>query len=151
MALHWNIGDVKDHETLCLEDHEDGDGSKKLTDATYSLVWATIPVGLGAITEKNWREFWVRLRFVEHLGNAYRFRFVDDGEGGKRRQDIYFTPEEVHAHIGLRTNASPMSKTAFLKNRWDWLEREMGHAIRQFEREVLKLDEEDEFVAEGEI
>lgn len=75
------------------------------------LIWATMPVGIQEITEKNYREFYARLHIIGKLDDtSYQ----------------HITREEVQRWIGLSTNASLMTRAQFLKtigNRMDRLAR----------------------------
>jgi hypothetical protein len=90
MALHWNLSKIADYEKVCL--NADGSVSAK----TETIIWATMTVQLGKITESNYQEFFVRLDF----GNRLRSWGYD------------LTEEDIKAHIGLTTNVidEPWSK-----------------------------------------
>ena len=45
MALNWNIENIKDNKSVCWM--EDG----KMNPVTNALIWSTISVGLGSITD----------------------------------------------------------------------------------------------------
>jgi hypothetical protein len=51
MSLNWNIEKI--HERLIV------DG--KMDSVTEALIWATMAVDIGDITEKNWKEFYFRV------------------------------------------------------------------------------------------
>jgi hypothetical protein len=128
MSLNWNIGKVKDYTNTCyerlpLEGNEDRlkDGGfmgpywyvskddpntiERLTVTTQTLIFATMAVGLGTISEKNAEEFHRRLAWVER-GGAFR----RSAEG-----DVPFTLDEVRAHVGMTTNVSDETKTKWNK------------------------------------
>lgn len=90
MALNWNLGKIKDWEKVCLN----ADGS--VSARTETIIWATMTVQLGQITEKNWQEFFVRLDFGNRL----------------RSWGYTLTEEDIKDHIGLTTNVidEPWSK-----------------------------------------
>lgn len=141
MSLNWNIGRVRDYATVCYDrrtfstpeeakafvraeasfmgphwglDADDATGAsvKRLSVTTNMLIWASMLVGLPTITEKNAEKWHKRLATVEARNGAYRTR---DGE------DLFFTLEEVKAHVGLSTNVSTETDTAFRAKvaRWD--------------------------------
>jgi hypothetical protein len=70
---------------------------------TNSLIWATMSVGIGEITEKNWKEFFVRLKAVEGVYGPLLY----NGETNKS----LLTEKEVFNHIGLSTNVFPKVPT----------------------------------------
>ena len=101
MALNWNLSDIKDSKDMCWVQGEDGDKDDKnyyLHPVTNSLIWATLIIGMGSITEKNHKEF--HLRSLD-LQKADGYQPLT--ENGEPRT---FTYEEVKAHIGLKTNVT---------------------------------------------
>ena len=112
MPLNWNITKVVDHENLCWV--KDGDGHR-VHPVTECLVFGTMGVGLGEITEANCDEFARRLAIYQELVGAM---MVNDK--GPR----LITAEEVRAHIGLHTNVRNEKPAAWRKRMLDyvWLE-----------------------------
>ena len=132
MALISKVSDIHDNENLCYErftgSQEDmearvarvtfmgpdwywTDSTKtsvyRTSVTTHCLIFATMSVGMGSITEKNAKEFFTRLSMHETAFGAFR----RDGEG----KPTPFTFDEVKAHIGLRTNVSEEANAAFNK------------------------------------
>jgi hypothetical protein len=128
MSLNWNISKVKDYTNTCYErlplegnearlneggfmgpywyeSKDDPNTLERLSVTTHTLIFATMAVGLGSITEKNAEEFYRRLAWVER-GGAFR----RSAEG-----DVPFTLDEVRAHIGMTTNVSDETKTKWNK------------------------------------
>ena len=102
MALNWDLTKTYDHEELCNEEH---------WPVTHALIWMAMAVGLGTITEKNWKQFYARARFCEILnGTALRTQ----SEDGKL-VDRPLTPQDVHKRIGLWTNVSTDSHAQFMR------------------------------------
>ena len=97
MALSFDFSELAD-PTICRKT----DGT--VSGSTECVIWATIFVGLPRITDANWRDFATRVR-------AYETCF-----GALSSSDEPLPPELIHQHIGLRTNASPMTKRAFQAN-----------------------------------
>lgn len=93
MLLHCSLTNIKSYEDLYIRDTD------QLARTTEQLVWATLIVGLNHITDKNAREFWVRLALVQKVMGSYA--------------DV--TPQDVKRHIGLWTNA-PIYKS---RRRWE--------------------------------
>ena len=85
-----------------------------------SLVWLTMGIGMNEITEANAREFYARASFYEKVNGPYRFHI--DPETNQRVND-YFTVEDIVRAIGLKTNASLMTKAKFYKHMWEVHER----------------------------
>ena len=110
MALHWKLNKINDYYAVCYQDG-------KLTPHTECLLYATMAVGLPEITEKNSREFFKRLRLWEKVVGPFRF--------DKKGKDLYFSLEEVESHIGLSTNASKITKNAFLSKIWQHAEDQL--------------------------
>ena len=90
MSLDWNLSKIKNNKEVCWKN-----GLMKAE--THELIYSTIAVGMGEITEKNWREFLSRLNCWEMVHGFNRTK-----------------PETVRDHIGLRTNVFPKeSRTKF--------------------------------------
>jgi hypothetical protein len=123
MSLNWNIGSINDYKVTCFdrlpregnedrlneggfmgpfwyESKDDPTMLERLSVTTHTLIFATLSVDMGSITEKNADEFFRRLSEVEREG-AYRKSAFGD---------VPFTLEEVKAHIGLTTNVATMTK-----------------------------------------
>lgn len=116
MALTWDLTNIKDADTLCwltatrdLPHHEIKAGEQYLNPVTNALIWYTMAVSLGRITEKNAAEFHKRVKFYERLHGSLLVRVKDDGA----HDDRGITLEEVTAHIGLRTNVSDTTAMQF--------------------------------------
>lgn len=134
MSLNWSLTKIKDHKTVCYEYREksaeygifeSGDCMKALTDA---LIWATMAVDIGEITEKNAEEFHWRVKELEETYNQPFLRYLDDnGEVQKRP----ITLEEVRAHIGLSTNVMTISRKQWIAKMLKWQKREMEARAKQ--------------------
>ena len=143
MALHWNLGDIADYKAVCFIDakvDQPMDGIKKgervMSPVTNALIWATIPVGLGGITEQNYATFALRLRAIENAFGAFLQKPVD-AEGNEvttneavvKWVDRRITLAEVKAHIGLGTNASRLTDAKFKAELAARMLREAGHSV----------------------
>ena len=102
MALEWNIEHIKDYKKLCWMNK-----GERMNPATEALIWAGNNLGYNQITEKNYKEIFIRMNMWEHGVQAYRT--TSDGV-------IFFTLEDVKKHIGLATNWSPKTNAAFNKH-----------------------------------
>lgn len=96
MSLNWNISKCKDWKRLA---------DKKGWPVTDKLVWATMAVGMGEITERNYEEFYRRLHIIEQ--NNGTFFLQHNG------QPRYITLAEVKRRIGLYTNVGTITKAKF--------------------------------------
>ena len=109
MSLNYYYTNVKNADTVMFD--EDG----MMYPDTQSIIFTTMSVGLGEITEKNWLEFYARMRIIEKLGG--------------------FTPipsQRVKEHIGLRTNVNNETRNQWMKR---WFEYEFSDIIREARRE----------------
>jgi len=95
VALTWDITGCKDHEDLLSEENYP---------TTEAMIFATMGVGIGHITEANWAEFYARMIVAEYYGTE-------------------FTPALIRRYIGLRTNVFPTETRA------KWLKRVMGSRL----------------------
>ena len=119
MSLDWNVGKVKDFDKWGWV--KDEAGEEVLNPLTDRLIWATMAVELGDITEKNADEFYIRLQTL-----GYRF-------GSKGYATI--TREDVRKHIGLKTNVSNETRKSWLRERMKRVEGFMEHETRQLKQE----------------
>lgn len=85
---------------------DEADETEKVV--TESMIWATIAVDMGEITEANAEEFARRLNSYQELRGAFMQRYVD-GE----MQERPLTLEDVRNRVGLKTNVTTTSKRAF--------------------------------------
>jgi hypothetical protein len=99
MALNWNIEKCKDYKSLTTD---------KEYPITDSLIWGTLMVGIGDITEKNFKEFYARFNLMQRLTGAFLTR------NGK---PYYITLEDIQRRIGLSTNVSDVTRNAFIKQK----------------------------------
>jgi hypothetical protein len=103
MSLDFNVSDIKDYKAVTTAPQQ-LNGQDQWHPVTEALVWSSIPCGYNRITEKNLNEVWGRVEVWQRLmGGLLR------GPEG----DIYMTKEDVRMHIGLSTNASEKTRTAF--------------------------------------
>lgn len=99
MALTWDLTRVPEKTWKY---------PNRLNPTTEALIWFSIMTGIAEITAKNAAEVFNRISFYEKLEGA----MLQDGGGDK----YPITFEQVRAHIGLRTNASPKTKGQFAAN-----------------------------------
>lgn len=97
------------------------------------LIWASMLTGCNKITKDNWPEVYLRTAMVETVIGAYR----RTSEGDM----VYFTPDDIKRCIGLKTNATALSKGKFDNYVANMVRRPCEHALRQYEaaqQEVLE-------------
>jgi len=88
MSLDWDLRNIADSGTVCWSEG-------KMNVVTECLIWSTLIVGMGEITNENWKEFLIRLRIYDNLFGSFLYR---KGEASK------VTVQEMISHIGLKTN-----------------------------------------------
>ena len=93
MSLNFYYSNVANADTVMF------DGDRMYPD-TQSIIFTTMSVGLGEITEKNWMEFYARMNIIERLGNY-----------------TPIPPERVKEHIGLRTNVNNETRKQWIARR----------------------------------
>ena len=95
MSLDWNAEKVQDLERKREE-------NPRMLDC---LIWASLSIGLGEITEKNLKEWVYRLRRA-----AFEERPLIIRQDGTPYE---ITEELIRQWIGFRTNVSNISNAAF--------------------------------------
>lgn len=144
MALHWDISKVKDthllHNTAPEKGGEppfpkgspediEGDVQWAITDA---LIWATMGVDMGSITEKNIDEFYTRLVMMVKASGPLLHK------GG---EPYHISYEDVRRRIGLSTNVSTKTPAQFNKRMAEMLRdragAQMANEKRKLEARVL--------------
>lgn len=104
MSLDWNATKVKNWQEL------QDDPSEAVCNET--IIFTTMLIDMGQITEKNYKEFYARCSLYEKLHGARRNRLSKDGQ----LEYIYFTLDEIKRRIGLSTNVTTKTYKTFLKN-----------------------------------
>ena len=127
MSLNWNVEDVHDFEVL----HEDENGSGWAI--TKAIVFRTMLINMGEITEKNCEEFYTRIALCDECLGPSLGMTDEDGE----MKDYFISLADVKRRIGLNTNVSEDSKAKFN----GWLMRTMRSDIERSIREQKKADD----------
>lgn len=96
MALNWNIEKCKNWKQL---------KSDKEWPITNALIWATMAVQMGDITENNYEEFYRRLHIIESKNGT----FLNEPGG----EPYFITKAAIKRRIGFHTNAGTSSKRHF--------------------------------------
>lgn len=121
MSLNWNLSKIKDCGTVCM--HEQN-GERELRPITSNLIWLTMAVGMGTITDKNIDEWQFRLAVLSR---------IDD------QPEMYgaLTREVLEAHKGLETNVFPATTRAkFMSGIAKQIERDAQYAVRNANAKV---------------
>jgi hypothetical protein len=98
MSLDYKLTDIKDYENLCWGC--DARGEDYMNRKTEDLIFATMTIALGEITQKNHIEFYTRIMM-------YKFLSPSALKG--------ITLDDVKAHIGLKTNVADTTPLKFNK------------------------------------
>lgn len=138
MSLNWDVQKVADYQDLCfVEASEDRPmqgikkGDRALNPVTNALVWATMQIGIGEITEANYKEFFGRIEIVQKTFHP----LLNRGE-----EPYFIKLATVKAHIGLSTNVFPKEPAAKWLNRMiEIIARDAEYAR---ERTPIMTDEE---------
>jgi hypothetical protein len=110
MSLNWDLTKIKDSKSVCWT----GEDNKSLNAVTEVLIWGTMFVGIREITAHN----------VDVFAERLRVWWDADDDGGPLREwkdghadpvSRHVTPEEVRAHVGLKTNATNYTERQWLK------------------------------------
>lgn len=119
MSLDWNISRIKDRETVCFQ----GKGKdRRLKPETKILIFATLSVGLGDITEKNLEEWRYRFAVLDRINSHV---------GNMKGKGFNPTAEQLRAHVGLSTNVFPaVPRKKWLNNVRDMIDRDARAAVR---------------------
>lgn len=112
MSLNYNGTKVQGWDKI---PHEERD----------AIIWLTMALDQGDITEKNWREFAVRLRIYQALFGAYWT------VGGKPE---FVTDRHVRQMIGLTTNVGNKPFAG-------WAKRMMAEAHREITANMKYAEE----------
>jgi hypothetical protein len=115
MSLDWNLKGIKNADAVCWGEPATANdpmrgiekGKQYMKPLTDALIWLTMAVDIGHITEKNADEFYRRVAMIETLNGASLSKWNAETEKHEARP---ITLDDVKAHIGLSTNVS--TKTA---------------------------------------
>ena len=113
MALHYDLSEIKDVDSLWVEAEKDKDGKQlyRLEPITDMFIWMTMFVGISRITEENWKEVFTRIYVYDLTCGPLLYQKNKNGKNIAR----FLKPEDVIKRIGLKTNASPLTDKEFLK------------------------------------
>src|SRR4051812_31333649 len=101
MSLEWKIDQIENYKEVCWletdEQNEDGSPRVRLNPVTEALIWNTISIDIGTITEDNASEVYARTKILESINGAMLF---------KAGKESPIEMEDIRAHIGLWCNVS---------------------------------------------
>ena len=80
---------------------------------TDALIWGTMSIGIGEITQANYQEVYERYYVYER---AFGARLSQFNEATGEREDVFTSLETIKAHIGLSTNVFPKRTKTKFKN-----------------------------------
>jgi len=100
--------EFKDKDGNVTIEEREGEMEEVMNPITQVLIFTTISTGIADITEKNVDEYYIRLQMYDQANGA---GLLIDSEGKGRG----LTYQEVKDHVGLRTNASPLTKAQYAK------------------------------------
>lgn len=107
MALNYDYRNVENSDEVMF----DGD---KIRPVSEVIIFRTMYVGIPEITSDNYKQFYTRCMIISVVNNGGPLARSND-EGGLEFYDI--TLEDCKNHIGLSTNASPLTAKQFA-NKW---------------------------------
>lgn len=111
MSLNWNIENIVNYMDIAPGGDVNADGSTTYKNGgegvkTWGLIMLTIGLGLPGITEENKARFFARTTLYTHL-----FGSVIHLDG----KEYTFTPEDIDRRVGMTTNVSHETDSAWLK------------------------------------
>ena len=124
MALNWDIREVANQKEVCWI----GEGDQyRLNPVTDAVIWYTLALDIGDLSEANLDEFVFRMRTYDRL-----FSPLLTGPDGEDRKLTY---AEVRAHVGLHTNVSKVARNS-------WMKRMIANFSLETDR-LVKLESKD--------
>jgi len=109
MPIKWDISAVENYETLCL----DGDKTK-LNQVSSTILYMSMFVELGTITEKNFKEFYIRTELYQLLFGDVAIA----NESEYKIDRVRLTIQDIYNHIGFKVNIKSVGRTAYLAKLW---------------------------------
>jgi hypothetical protein len=101
MSLNFTLDTIANYKEVCWI----GEGDEaRMNPVTEALIFGTMSVGLGSITDKNVDEFAARFRVIEKIHGAMLYKPDPENEG--QIIDWYLSDEDFTAHIGLACNVT---------------------------------------------
>ncbi len=117
MSLNWDLSKAEDWESLKTDEE---------WPVTQTLIFRTMAVGIGEITEKTLPEFYARIAFLERLNGS----FVKAQDDSGAWVDRPITVDDIRRRIGLTTNVFPQETRA------KWAKRQADSVLTDLVRTV---------------
>ena len=138
MALNWDVENVKeawyyvpqselDKETKEKEEnpnrvslmsptrYEENGNTYQMKGELQTLIFLTMNIGMNEITKKNYKKFYNRLHFLEsQLPSGAYLTYAGE--------PYPYTEDMIKELIGLKTNATNLTKSKFIKNATQYAE-----------------------------
>jgi len=115
MSLNWSTEEVKffkdNPDKLWVTWQENGKEVSDVNAETKSLIFGSISVGIGNITETNCSEWYARWKMYERFDDFFLYSKFD----GVNTSRVYLSPEVITKHINLSTNVGYESSTNWIK------------------------------------
>lgn len=119
MSLNYNLTSIKQFDKLCYK-RDNAVPKEQWTDnhgwlmnpITNGIIWLTIAVEMGEITEQNVNEFYWRMKFIEKF-QQYKI-LITTRKDGKPGRGFNPSLNDIIRHIGLKTNVSTKTRGQFL-------------------------------------
>jgi hypothetical protein len=146
MALTWNIAGMEkrlgkeaaDNFTTSPFPSEYSGQKAQWHPVTNAIVWRMMTVGMASITEDNFEKVYLRIRMYEHLTKT-EMAFERDG----KEISVPVTRQDIINHIGLTTNVSTLTDTAWAKKFYSMAQRESALPMSQRSAHDTCLDQID--------
>ena len=149
MPLNWSVRNVKNADDVCYKTATKNsvyDGVKRgeeyLHPITNSIIWHTMSVGLNEITPENLDEWEKRMALayaVKWIDTSVVFAGYED-DGNIKWEPRMITRADLERHIGLATNASYETNSAWRKRVMERMEHEGLKELRHAEKSNPDLD-----------
>ena len=120
MSLNYKLDKIKGYKEICWIPNTQGEGVL-MNPITHNLIFSTISVGMGVITDENFEEFYFRLNICERLYDTPK--------------DQRLSMQDVLDHVGLSTNVSFETRPKWIKRHMDYEWRETLYAAK-----IVKAD-----------
>jgi hypothetical protein len=150
MSLNWDLTKIENSQELCYTEARDDEGEVemnpetgepfyRLQPLTEALIFATMTVDLGEITEANYEEFWWRLQlYAVTTDHHLLIRHATDDDGNETTEGYDPTLEEIRQHVGMKVNVCDTTTAKYMtKLRQIW-KREAPTRKARREREADK-------------
>ena len=125
MPLTIDTRNIKNHQEVCYEAKTKDGYPYKPT--THYLALASMAIGIGEITEKNYHEVYFRHKFINQVSDT--------------NNKLSLTLKDVYQHIGLETNVGRPEPRGKWKNRIvKGVMAELSYSILQEERKTMQAD-----------